>query len=115
MRLRKRHARFSRTDCLTRGPGERSELLIGDSPAAQLWFGLSPIFKDINFMQATASGCKPTLEQPIGADQRCMQLMDYVLHDYLRDHPVDSVLIAARWEGSDLPRLEPTVSGLKKQ
>jgi peptidoglycan/LPS O-acetylase OafA/YrhL len=109
------HAGFNRNDCLKSVPGERNELLIGDSHAAQLWFGLSTIFKDINFMQATASGCKPTLEQPIGANQRCKQLMDYVLHDYLRDHPVDSVLLAARWEGSDLPRLERTVLWLKKQ
>src|SRR5258707_3579754 len=46
------HARFNRNDCLKSVPGERSELLIGDSHAAQLWFGLSTIFKDINFMQA---------------------------------------------------------------
>ena len=66
-------------------------------------------------MQATASGCKPTLEQPMGADRRCRQLMDYVLQDFLRDHPVDSVLIAARWDGSDLPRLQRTVQFLKSR
>ena len=106
-------ASFDPAVCLKNVPSERNELLIGDSHAAQLWFGLSSVFKNINFMQATASGCKPTFEQPMGADQRCRQLMDYVLRDYLRGHHVDSVLIAARWDGSDLPRLQRTVQSLK--
>ena len=109
------HANFDPADCLRKVSGKRNELLIGDSHAAQLWFGLSSVFRDINFMQATASGCKPTLEQPMGADQRCRQLMEYVLRDYLRDHSVDSVLIAARWDKADLPRLQRTVLSLKKQ
>jgi hypothetical protein len=108
-------ASFDPAVCLKNVPGERNELLIGDSHAAQLWFGLSSVFKNINFMQATASGCKPTLEQPMGADQRCRQLMDYVLQDFLKDHPVDSVLIAARWDGSDMPRLQRTVQSLKNR
>ena len=41
--------------------------------------------------------------------------MEYVLRDYLRDHSVDSVLIAARWDKADLPRLQRTVLSLKKQ
>ena len=109
------HAKFDPAVCLKNVSGKRNELLIGDSHAAQLWFGLSSVFRDINFMQATASGCKPTLEQPMGADQRCRQLMDYVLQDYLRGHSVDSVLIAARWDKADLPRLQRTVLWLKKQ
>ena len=106
-------ANFDRNACLNSIAGKQNDLLIGDSHAAQLWYGLSSVFKDVNFMQATASGCKPTLDQPVGADQRCAQLMDYVLHDYLSKNTVDSVLIAARWDGSDLPRLERTVTWLK--
>lgn len=109
------HANFDPSVCLKRDAQRRNELLIGDSHAAQLWYGLSSVFKDINFLQATASGCKPTLEQGLGVDKRCTQLMNYIFHDYLQGHRVDSVLIAARWDGSDLPRLDRTVSWLKQQ
>ena len=109
------HANFAAGECLKLDSGKRNELLIGDSHAAQLWFGLSTVFKDVNFMQATASGCKPTLEQPIGADERCSHLMQFVFQDYLKTHPVHSVLIAARWDRADLPRLERTVLLLKQQ
>jgi peptidoglycan/LPS O-acetylase OafA/YrhL len=106
---------FDPSVCLRQDPGKRNELLIGDSHAAQLWHGLSSVFTDINLMQATASGCKPTLDQPLGADKRCRLMMDYVFHDYLQSHHVDALLIAARWDGSDLPRLERTVDWLKHQ
>src|SRR5262249_21356921 len=50
---------FSAATCLAQDPQKRNILLIGDSHAAQLWYGLASTFKDVNFMQATASGCKP--------------------------------------------------------
>ena len=108
------HAQFATAECMKSDPARRNALLIGDSHAAQLWFGLSTVFKSINFMQATASGCKPTLAQPLGADQRCSQLMDYVFQDYLKKHSVDSILIAARWDSADLARLQQTVSFLQQ-
>lgn len=108
-------AKFAAEQCLKSDPARRNYLLIGDSHAAQLWFGLSSVFKDISFMQATAAGCKPALEQPIGADERCTQLMHYMFQDYLQTHSVDCVLIAARWDGTDLARLEETVLLLKKR
>jgi peptidoglycan/LPS O-acetylase OafA/YrhL len=109
------NATFARDACLKYDPFKRNELLIGDSHAAQLWFGLSSVFKQTNFMQATASGCKPTLEQPLGADHRCADLMNYVFDDYLGKYHVDAVLIAARWDRADIPRLQRTVSTLKAQ
>ncbi len=109
------HAKFAADECLKVDSARRNDLLIGDSHAAQLWFGLSSVFKEINFMQATASGCKPGLEQPIGADERCSQLMHYVFQDYLKAHHVDSVLIAARWDSADLSRIQRTVPLLQQQ
>jgi peptidoglycan/LPS O-acetylase OafA/YrhL len=108
-------ATFDRSVCLRQDPNKRNELLIGDSHAAQLWYGLSSVFTDVNLMQATASGCKPTLDQGLGTDKKCRQMMDYVFHDYLPNHHVDALLIAARWDGADLPRLERTVAWLKQQ
>ena len=40
--------------------------------------------------------------------------MNYTLRDYLPAHRVDTVLLAARWDHSDLPRLQHTINVLKK-
>jgi hypothetical protein len=104
---------FDPSVCLHRDRQKRNYLLIGDSHAAQLWYGLSSVFPDANIMQATASGCKPTLEQNIGADEKCVQLMHFILSEYLPTHPVDTLLIAARWDHGDLDRLPGTIAALK--
>jgi len=106
---------FDAPGCLKKEEGKRNELLIGDSHAAHLWFGLSSVFANVNFMQANASGCKPTLEQALGMNRNCARLMSYVFHQYLQSHRVDDLLIAAHWEEDDLPRLARTVDWLKRK
>ena len=109
------YKQFDPSVCLRRDLHKRNYLLIGDSHAAQLWYGLSSVFREVNIMQATASGCKPSLEQNIGADEKCLQLMHYVFCDYLPTHPVDTLLIAARWDRGDLERLPRTIATVKQQ
>ena len=104
---------FDPSVCLHRDPQKKNYLLIGDSHAAQLWYGLTSVFPDANVMQATASGCKPTLEQSVGADEKCIQLMHFIFSEYLPTHPVDTLLIAARWDHGDLARLPRTVATVK--
>jgi len=106
---------FNANVCLKQDSGRHNDLLIGDSHAAQLWFGLSSIFKDVNLMQATASGCKPTLVQGVNAEPKCSRLMDYIFSDYLTSHHVDTVLIAARWEEGDISRLQSTLDWTGRQ
>jgi peptidoglycan/LPS O-acetylase OafA/YrhL len=106
---------FDPAVCLHRDPQKRNYLLIGDSHAAQLWYGLSSVFPDANIMQATASGCKPTLEQNIGADEKCIQLMHFIFSEYLPAHPVDTLLLAARWDHADLDRLPLAIAAVKPQ
>ncbi len=107
-------AQFDPATCLKSDPTKENYLLIGDSHAAHLWFGLSAGFPNINLMQATASGCKPTIEQPGPAEERCRQLMNYMFSDYLPAHHVDTLLIAGRWEADDLPRLKKTIAWTKQ-
>ena len=95
--------------CLQQSSEKRNDLLIGDSHAAQLWFGLSTVFKNVNLMQATASGCRPTVQQGVNVEANCFQLMNYIFSDYLAKHRVDTLLIAARWDDSDLTRLQQTL------
>jgi peptidoglycan/LPS O-acetylase OafA/YrhL len=101
---------FDLATCLHQDPEKKNYLLIGDSHAAALWYGLSNTLDGINVMQATAAGCKPTLQNVPEAASQCTQLMKYVLTDYLPSHHVDALWIAARWEQGDLPRLADTIA-----
>ena len=42
-------------------PTRPNYLLVGDSHAAHLWFGLSSAMPEVNVMQATASMCRPAV------------------------------------------------------
>lgn len=106
---------FDAATCLAERTDERNVLLIGDSHAAQLWWGLSNTYKNTNFMQATASGCLPTLEQAARSNPNCVQLMDEIYSDFLQKHQVDQVLIAGRWVKADLGRLRETLTWLKSR
>jgi peptidoglycan/LPS O-acetylase OafA/YrhL len=116
---------YDAADCLRQDPSRKNYLLIGDSHAAQLYYGLTNVFPNINFLQATASGCEPSMqEKQVRLLDRldnhlfgdiCRPMMNYVYSDYLPKHHVDRVLIAARWEQEDLPRLDYTIRTLKGQ
>jgi peptidoglycan/LPS O-acetylase OafA/YrhL len=118
-------AAFNVAHCLHQDPSRKNYLLIGDSHAAHLWYGLQKTFPEINFLEASASGCEPSVKaKPDTAFQRldrhlfpefCRPLMDYVFLDYLHKHPVDRILLAARWEPDALPRIDETVHTLKAQ
>jgi peptidoglycan/LPS O-acetylase OafA/YrhL len=117
-------AKFNVSHCLHQDPSKKNYLLIGDSHAAHLWYGLQKTFPDINFQEASASGCEPSARAKPDASpfQRldrhlfpefCRPLMDYVFNDYLNTHHPDRILLAARWEEDDLPRLDDTLRSLK--
>jgi peptidoglycan/LPS O-acetylase OafA/YrhL len=117
-------AKFNVAHCLHQDPSKKNYLLIGDSHAAHLWYGLQKTFPEINFLEASASGCEPSVQaKPDSSpfqrlDRRlftdfCRPLMDYVFNDYLKTHHVDRILLAARWEEDALPRLDVTIHTLK--
>jgi peptidoglycan/LPS O-acetylase OafA/YrhL len=101
--------------CLQQDPAKRNDLLFGDSHAAQLWYGFSTTLPGVNVMQATAAGCKPTLQQPFIVASACSHLMNYVFADYLPAHHVDHLLIEAHWRADDLPALALTLDWLKRR
>jgi peptidoglycan/LPS O-acetylase OafA/YrhL len=85
--------------CLKRDESKENYLLIGDSHAAHLWYGLSTVFDHINIMQATAAGCAPLPGRrftPI-----CNELLDFLFKDYLLHHKPDKLIVSAEWLGSD--------------
>lgn len=104
---------FDRSTCLREDNAKPNDLLIGDSHAAMLWYGISHTFTDMNLMQATSSGCKPTLEPAQKEEVRCRSLMNYLFRSYLPSHHVDTLFLCARWVEDDLPRLTSTIQWAK--
>ena len=102
-------ARFVRqlANCLAIDDAKPNVLVYGDSHAADLWYSLASEFSQVNFLQATASGCFP------GRDERevrsenigCRQLTRHIYEDF-DFSSVDLVLLNARWRArSDRHRL----------
>jgi hypothetical protein len=101
---------FDLDRCLTAKVGVTNILILGDSHAADLWPGLSSTFPNVNFLQATASGCRPTLNS-IGA-ARCTKLVNYVIHEYLPKNRISMVIMSARWEMGDAEGVAATARAL---
>ena len=96
-------------ECLALSDSKKNYLLLGDSHAAEIWYGLHEVARDKNFLQANASDCFPTLEHAFGEAPRCAKLLDDIMRDFLLHHPVDNVLLAARWKRGQLNNIGATI------
>jgi peptidoglycan/LPS O-acetylase OafA/YrhL len=94
--------------CLTPLNGKKNVLLLGDSHAAHLWSGLAAVIPEANLMQATAGGCRPTWPSN-SKDVICNQLLSDIYERRLESMPPELVILAARWEPSDVGALEKTL------
>jgi peptidoglycan/LPS O-acetylase OafA/YrhL len=101
---------FRKDECLKLARDKPNYVLIGDSHAAHIYPGLAQN-RDINVLQATASGCKPTDGAP--GEKRCTDLVSYMFDDFLPQHHVDGVVLSGRWQASDIPRLLSAIRKLK--
>ena len=96
--------------CMTADPKRPNYLLVGDSHAAHLWYGLSSAMPEVNILQATASSCRPAaLPGSRYETQTCRNLMQLVFNDFLVNNKVDEILLAASWKDEDLPMLSATL------
>jgi hypothetical protein len=105
---------FDKAKCLGEHAGKKAYLIIGDSLAAHLWYGLSHSLGDADVLQATGAGCMPVRDQAFGAYPECAKVISYVLGTFLANHPVNLVILSARWGASDLPRLAGTLAWFKE-
>lgn len=94
--------------CLGLARDKRNVLLLGDSHAAHLWSGLSAALPEANLMQATAGGCRPTWPSK-SKDVICNMLLTDIYGSRLGSTRPDLVILAARWEPSDVRALEETL------
>jgi peptidoglycan/LPS O-acetylase OafA/YrhL len=103
---------FKKDVCLKLSTDKKNVLVIGDSHAANIVEALKIEFPSINFMQATAVGCRPTLESTGAA--RCTDLVNFIYKDWLKKNSdmIDRVIIAGRWELGDVKSLNTTISHL---
>ena len=99
--------------CLTLAKDTPNVLLLGDSHAAHLWSGLSAALPGVNLMQATAGGCRPTWPART-KDPICRALLSDIDGSWLEARRPDLVVLAARWEPSDLADLPETIGAYRR-
>ena len=99
--------------CLARGAGKPTVLLVGDSEGAHLWPGLSRLSDLYTVQQATVVGCRPGLYDP-RTEARCARFFREILIDRAGDRP-DLVLLAGRWQTMDLPTIAPLLAALQRR
>jgi peptidoglycan/LPS O-acetylase OafA/YrhL len=103
---------YDEKNCASTKPGYQNYLLIGDSHAAALWYGLSQELKGARILQATASGCAPT----IGAydDTDCGKMRKYVYEILIPRLHVDGVIVTEDWQTkADVEKIEPAIHWLQ--
>ncbi|HWM70015.1 MAG TPA: acyltransferase family protein [Steroidobacteraceae bacterium] len=102
-------------ECMNLSEHKPNYLLLGDSHAAQLWGGFRDTFPEVNFIQASASGCLPTIAHKIKESAKCSQLIDSVIHEQLTTGHVDNVVLIAKWTAASLENVATTLDWMKQQ
>jgi peptidoglycan/LPS O-acetylase OafA/YrhL len=99
--------------CISIMPNRPNVLLVGDSHSNQFIGALRERYPELNFSQASASGCYLLLGDS-GAD-RCVTVADATYGIYLDKYKFDAVIVSARWTGGKkLHLLLPTIDKIKQ-
>lgn len=104
---------FDKAACLTPSSTKENILLLGDSHAAQYYLALKEYAPDRHILQATASGCFPTL-RATGAIW-CTSIMKDVFQNVLTGTDIKTVILAARWNNEQIGKLVDTIRWLRKR
>ena len=95
--------------CLGQQSGKPTILIAGDSHAAQLWSGLAAAYPERDLLEVAVAGCVPTVNDPRQKNLLCRQFSSFLYGDYLAHHRVGVLLLAARWQQSDMAVLTQTI------
>ena len=106
---------YDKATCLHMVSDKPNVLLFGDSHAADLRPGLTSASSQFNLMQATASGCRPTITRDKVDERRCIELVDWVWNKFLDQHRVSRLILSARWYESDIPGLAKSLDLAKQR
>ncbi|MDE7547953.1 acyltransferase family protein [Acetobacter fabarum] len=100
---------YKAAHCLDVQAGKKNYLVLGDSHAADRWYGLQQSYPDINFLQATAPSCEPVLGKNGG---QCGALLHYIFEVFLPSHHLDGVILSANWLEHDFNGIVKTAQML---
>ncbi|WP_271605731.1 acyltransferase family protein [Bradyrhizobium sp. CCBAU 11434] len=89
--------------------GRKNVLLIGDSFAAHLWYGLAESLPEDKVLQVTASNCRPTIQASPIASTVCRQMIEQIFGEIVPNTRIERVILSARWSDADLPDLAATL------
>lgn len=103
---------FKKGKCLHFEEDKKNYLIMGDSHAAHFWLAFVNEYPEYNFLQATASGCKPLL--PLEGEKYCTDLVDYIVAQWISDTKIDGIILSALWDNDDASRISRTIQELKK-
>lgn len=103
---------FDEDACLAPDDERPSVLLLGDSHAAHLAPGLIANFPGSAISQVSAAGCRPVIGAAAGDYPFCARMMGWAFARYIPDTEPDLIILAGRWEESDLPALRATLAKL---
>jgi peptidoglycan/LPS O-acetylase OafA/YrhL len=102
---------YDRKKCLRTSNDKKNYLVLGDSHSAHIFNALRNNFPGHNFLQASASGCRPLV--PISGEKRCTDLIKFIYEDFMPKQKIEGLILSGRWANSDLPKILPTVNFLK--
>ncbi|MGN7161381.1 acyltransferase family protein [Sphingomonas sp. SAFR-052] len=105
--------RYDFARCLVLRPDRANVIVMGDSHAAQYWRAIALRFPNINVVQATASGCRPTVA--LTGKDRCVSVVRTVFNDVIGRPGVVGVVLAGRWQQNEVAALGKTVKRLRER
>ncbi len=107
--------RFPLASCMKFDPNAANVLLMGDSHAEHLWYGLAAALPHANVMQVAALGCRPIARDGSpGSGSGCAQLFDDMYGEVLAEKRPDVLVLAGRWSDDDLVHLKHTLARTKE-
>ncbi|MGK2915753.1 MAG: acyltransferase family protein [Porticoccaceae bacterium] len=101
-----------KSECFEFATDRPNVLVLGDSYAAHLWYGLHQ--HPVHVAQATAAGCRPLMDKTSKSAPGCTEMVDYVYQKFLVDNKPDLLIIAGRWTEADVGEIRPSLQRLKE-
>lgn len=99
-------------ECIALDPARPNWALIGDSHGAMLWRALAERYPNVNLLQFTAPGCRPLPDAP--GKPACIRPRAAAYAAVAGDPRIERVILAGRWQASDVPRLAAAVAALRR-
>jgi len=104
---------FQAAKCLADDPRRPHVLLLGDSHAGAMYWGLKNVYPELNISLFGVTRCTPTL---VARNDLCQRYSDAIFKGYLPRHHVDMVILMSRWVQWDVDaHIAGTVDWLRQR